>query len=76
MRTYNTVPVEFSNSTLLEMLLSGRDVMTLREILDDLLPDPAAFEETSLGVRETPLQVGHNTVIRGLLSKVVGVLEI
>jgi hypothetical protein len=37
----NAVPVQFARGALLEMLLSGRDVVTLRKVLDDLLANPA-----------------------------------
>jgi len=37
----HTVPVQLAYGALLKMLLSSRDVMALREILDDLLTNPA-----------------------------------
>jgi hypothetical protein len=40
--TYDTVPVQLSGRALLEMLLSGSNVVALRQILDDLLSDPTA----------------------------------
>lgn len=37
----DSVPMQLSDGTLLQMLLSSRDVMALGQILDDLLTDPA-----------------------------------
>lgn len=58
------------------MLLSARDVMAGGQILDDLFTNPAALQETSLGVGEAPFEIGNNTVVSGLLTKVVWVLEV
>lgn len=41
--------------------------MTLGQILDDLLSNPAALENSRLRVRETPFQVWNDAVIGGLL---------
>lgn len=46
------------------------------QILDDLFTNPAALQETSLGVGEAPFEIGNNTVVGGLLTKVVWVLEV
>lgn len=70
------MPVEFSNSSLDEMLLSARDIMARWQVLDDLFTDPTAFQETSLGVGEAPFEVGNNAVVSGLLTQVVWVLEV
>lgn len=70
------MPVKFSDSTLDEMLLSARDVMAGRQILDDLFTEPTAFQETGLGVGEAPFEVGNNAVVSGLLTQVVWVLEV
>lgn len=37
------MPVKFSNGALDEMLLSTRDVMAGRQILDDLFTDPTTL---------------------------------
>lgn len=59
-----------------EVLLCGRDVVALRQVLDDLLADPAAIEDARLGVGEAPLQVRHEAAVGRLLREVVGVLEV
>lgn len=74
--TYDTVPVELSGRALLEMLLSGSNVVALRQILDDLLSDPTAVQQASLGVGEAPLQIGNNTRVGGLATQVVRVLQV
>lgn len=61
---------------LLEVLLGGSDVVALRQVLHDLLADPAAVEDAHLGVGEAPLQVGHDAVVRWLLAEIVGVLQV
>lgn len=48
--TYDTVPVQFSGSALLQMLLCSRNVTTLRQVLNDLLTHPSAVEDLRLGV--------------------------
>jgi hypothetical protein len=53
--TYNTMPVQLTDSTFLQVLLGTGDITALRQILDDLLADPAAWKEPCLGVGETPL---------------------
>ena len=50
--------------------------MTLRQVLDDLLADPASIQEPRLGVGEAPLQVGDDTIVSGLLTEVVWILKI
>ncbi len=70
------MPVEFSDSSLDEMLLSARDVMAGWQILDDLFTDPTTLQETSLGVGEAPFKIGNNAVVSRLLAKVVWVLEV
>lgn len=70
------MPVKLSGGTLLEMLLGGGNIMTLGKVLNDLLPNPSTVKEASLGVGEAPFQVGHNTVVSGLLPEVVGVLQV
>lgn len=74
--TYNTVPVELTNGALDQVLLGTRDVMARGKILDDLLTDPTTLQKTSLGIREAPLEVGNNAIVRRLTTEVVWVLEI
>lgn len=74
--TYNTMPMEFSDSTLLQVLLSSRDVMTGREIGGDLFTDPTTREDVGLGVRESPFQVGDITLVPVLLTQVIRVLQV
>lgn len=74
--TYDTVPVQLSGRALLEMLLSGSNVVALRQILDDLLSDPTAVQQASLGVREAPLEIGNNTRVGRLATQVVRVLQV
>lgn len=68
--------MEFTNSALDQVLLGTRDVVARGEILNDLLTDPTALQETSLGIGEAPLEVGNNTVVGRLTAEVIGVLEI
>jgi hypothetical protein len=68
--------MQLTDGALLEMLLSSRDVVALRKILDDLLTEPPSLEEPRLGVREAPLEVRHNAIVRGLLAEVVRVGDV
>lgn len=45
---YHTVPMKLTDGALLQMLLSGRNVMTLRQVLNNLLAYPATWEEFCL----------------------------
>lgn len=72
--TYHTVPVELTQSTLVQVLLRSRDIMTLRKVLYDLLTEPAAGEYASLGVGESPLQGRHEPAVRFLGAEVREVL--
>ena len=56
-----------------EMLLRGRDVVALRQVLNDLLAEPSSLEEPRFGVGEPPLQIGDNSSICRLLAEVVRV---
>lgn len=75
-RTHHFVPVKLTHSTLGQVLLSSGNVVTRRQISDDLLTNPSTVQDTGLGVGETPLEVGNDTLISGLLTKAVGVLEV
>ena len=68
--------MKFSDSALLEMLLSTGDVMGGGKICDDLLTDPTTLQESRLGVGEAPFEVWHNALVSGLLPKVIRVLEV
>lgn len=46
--TYHSVPVELSDGTLDQMLLGTGDVMTLRQVCDNLLPSPTTREDVGL----------------------------
>ena len=74
--TYHTMPMQLPESSLGEMLLSCRNIMALREILDDLLTKPAPWEDPGLGIREAPFQVGYDSIVSWLLAEVVRVLEV
>jgi hypothetical protein len=47
-----------------------------RKVLNNLFPDPAAFQKTRLGVGEAPLEVGNDTIISRLAAEVIRILEI
>ena len=70
------MPVEFSQSTLFEMLLRACNVCTCRNIRDDLLADPATREEPGLGLTEAPFQVGYGAGVGALSPEIVRILEI
>jgi len=53
------------------MLLCGGNVMTLRQILDNLFSHPPAIEDLSFTVRKTPLEIGHGAGVCTLLTEVV-----
>ena len=61
--TYNTMPMEFARGSLFEMLLSPCNIVTGREVGNDLLANPAAIEDLGLGVREAPLEVRDGACI-------------
>ena len=68
--------MELTQRTLLQVLLRRSNVVARRQISDDLLAHPAAVEEARPGVGETPFQVGYDTIVGALLSKIVGILKI
>lgn len=55
--------MQFTNGSLLQMLLSTGNIMTLREILNDLLTRPSTREYFGLGLREAPFDVRHESVV-------------
>jgi hypothetical protein len=74
--TNRAVPVQFADSALLQVLLGTCNVMALRQVLDDLLPRPAAWEQSSLRLGETPLDIGHEAIIGTGSAELVWVLEV
>lgn len=70
------MPMELPYCALGEMLLRGRDVVALGQVLDDLLAEPSSLEEPRFGVGEPPLQVWDNSGICRLLAQVVRVSNI
>jgi len=45
---HHSVPMKLTNGTLLQMLLSSRNVMALRQVLHNLLTNPASRKDLSL----------------------------
>lgn len=68
--------MKLTDSTLLEMLLSTSDIMTLRQVLNDLLSGPAAIEELGLRLREAPLHIWDKSIVSTRGSQLVGVLKV
>lgn len=50
--------------------------MAGRKVLNNLFPNPAAFQQTRLGIGEAPLEVGNNPIIGRLAAEVIRILEI
>jgi hypothetical protein len=75
-KTYYTVPMKFSVCALLDMLLSSSDIMTLWQVLDDLLTNPTTIQQTRLGVREAPFEVWHDTIVGGLTTQIIWIRDI
>ena len=70
------MPVQLPNGALLQMLLSPGDIMTLGKTLYKLLSGPTTGEESCLGVRETPLDIGNEAVVGAWGTEVIRVLKI
>ncbi len=70
------MPVKLSQGALPQMLLRGSNVVTRRKVRNDLLANPTTVEDSSLGVGETPFQVGHDTIVGGLLGEIVRILQV
>jgi hypothetical protein len=58
------------------MLLCGRDIVALRQILDHLCARPAARKDARFGEREAPFQVRHGASVGALLAEAIRVLEV
>lgn len=70
------MPVQLTNCSLGQVLLSPGNVMALREVSDDLLPDPTAFEYSRFGIRKAPFQIRHDATICRLATEVVWILKV
>ena len=47
-KAYDSMPVEFSDSSLFQVLLGTGNIMAGRQVLDDLLAHPATREDAGL----------------------------
>lgn len=72
----DTVPVKLADATFVEVLLRGRDVVTLRQVLDHLLAEPTAVEQSDFGVRKAPLEVRDDAIVSGLAAEIILVVNI
>lgn len=70
------MPVQLTGSPLLQVLLGTSNIMTLWQILNDLLAGPTAREQFGLRLRETPLDVGNEAIVRGRGTKLIWILQI
>jgi hypothetical protein len=68
--------MEFSHSSLLQMLLGSCNVCTSGDISDDLLASPTTIEDPGLGIAETPFEVDDGAGICALSAEIVGVLKV
>lgn len=68
--------MQLSNSTLLQVLLSPRNIVALRKVLKDLFSGPTTWEEPCLGVREAPFDIGNIAVVGARGTEMVRVLKI
>ena len=74
--TYDTMPMELSSATLLQVLLGTGDVMTCWEIRGNLLSCPTSGEDVGLGVGESPFQIGDISIVSLLLTQVIWILQV
>lgn len=70
------MPVQLTGSPLLQVLLGTSYIMTLGQILNDLLAGPTTREQPSLRLRETPLDVGNEAIVGGRGTELVWILQI
>lgn len=68
--------MQLANSTLLQVLLGTSNVMALWQVLDNLFSGPTSGEQSCLGLGETPLHIGHESIIGARGAELVGVLDI
>lgn len=64
------MPMQLANGALLQVLLCGCDVVALRQIIVNLLADPATGKDSGLRVREAPFEVRYGAGIGALLAQV------
>ena len=62
------MPMQLPNAPLRQMLLRARNIMTARQIRNDLFPDPSTPQQSRFAVRKTPLQVHNQPVVRALTA--------
>lgn len=74
--TYNTMPMQLSKGTLLQVLLGSRNIMAGRKIRSDLFSGPTTREDIGLGIRESPFQVLNVTIVSVLLAQVIWILQV
>ena len=74
--TNHSVPVQFPNGTLFQVLLSTSDIMTLREILNHLFSAPASRKQLGLRVGETPLDIRNKAIVSGRRTEMIGILPV
>lgn len=60
---YHSMPVEFTNRPFSQVLLRSRNIVARRKIGNDLLTNPAAFEDPCLRVGKAPFQVWNHAVV-------------
>lgn len=70
------MPMQLANRSLLQVLLRGGDVVTCRQVRDDLFADPTSSKNSRLGVGEAPLEIRDYAIVGTLSTKVVRVLQI
>ena len=68
--------MQLADSTLLQVLLSAGNVVTLWQVLDDLLSRPATWEQSGLRLRKAPLHIGHEAIVRARGAELIRVLKI
>lgn len=68
--------MQLADSAFLQMLLGTCNIMALGQVLNNLLPRPAAWEQPSLRLRKAPLDIGHKAIIGTGGAELVWVLKI
>lgn len=68
--------MQLADSALLQMLLGTCNIMALGQVLNDLLPRPAAWEQPGLRLGKAPLDIGHKAIIGTGGSELVWILNI
>lgn len=70
------MPMEFSHSSLLQMLLGSSNIYAGWDISENLLASPTAIEDPCLGLAEAPFQVDNGASICAFSTEIVRVLEV